>query len=466
MSPTHQTCNPSSQVFSALKYILVGYPGAKIRRAFSETFGYDLPQEHLSKLANFLVWNRLSYRRPRNLPDNNCGLRDARQVSFDLWGGLALASADDDADQQRINAEEFAARLRFLLSVIEASFSYNLNGEIKREIPCNLFTSCMMGDFGIHLDSCGNLEILVAKSAPLPHTTELYVNTYGAWLFGCSLSKYMNILHQGGTKPRRLAYILELITSQLKKGAEGQISSIRLVSPEPIPFSTFLSLTQPMSAPIAKILTFLRSPDHIEKLRKHYKRYDPTVFQYVLDDIPDCFEDCLAGKQGIVHGLIFAQSDIAKLVKAAITKCSDCVEVSDLSALNFLREGNWSSASNYVAMSNETRRVKVSDLRPALENRRRDAHLSIEDLVATRIATGERMACSLRTKDTRECGIAVTESGILLKMLSGLRGDQRRINHIEGVTSKLVGLFPLIAALIAAKCYAQAWRYRLGWRVL
>lgn len=376
-----------------------------------------------------------------------------------------MASADDDADLKRINAKEFTNRLRFLLTVIELGFSDNLHSEIKQVIPKSLFASCNLDDLGFSVLRSSDLSRLISKSAPLPHTKELFVNTFGAWLFGCTLSNYIEMLYRGGMSPRRLVYLVEQVATQLKVGVEGQIQSLGLVSSEPIPFSCFLSLTQSLSAPIAKILTYLRSPDHSERLRKHFKRFDPTVFQYVLDDIPDLFEDCFAGKQGIVHGLIFAQQDIAKLADAAISTNSHYVDVSDLSALRFLQDGDWSTASNYDARKDKILRVKVTDLRPALENRRRDKHLTLEELVSTRMKTGEHLISALRTRDLRECGTAVIESGILSKIVTGLRKDQRRVNHIHGVTSKMVGLLPLVTALIAVRCYALAWRYRMGWRV-
>lgn len=449
----------------ALKELLV-WPGTKtLRLEFSESFGYDLPAAYRSKALNFLVWNQVSYRRPRRLPVDKGSLRQARLISRSMWSGLALATADDDADAGSIGVQQFRQRLHYVFGLIVASFRHFIDKEIAQHLLEQNSSFCQAKKIEIFTKDFEDLRELLSQYAPKPHTVELDVNTFGAIVFGRSLAGYVKLLHAGGTNSRRICHLVHLLEVTLHEGIEGQVRSLSLADGSSLSFRDFLETSQMLAAPIAKILTYLRSPDSFEKVRIHFTRYDPTIFQFILDDLPDYFEDSASGKMGILHALIFAQADLGKKALWAMEEERDSVAMSCDTSMNFLYQGNWSSTLNYVRAGDRQAEVPLGELRCALENCQRDADISFAEVAAKRIDLGRRLAVALDRRDLRECARVLLESNVLRKVISGVWEDQKRVRRIEGVTSKVVKLFPLVTEVLVAKCHLTAWGYRARWRI-
>lgn len=381
-----------------------------------------------------------------------------------MWSGLALATADDDADSGAISVGQFSDRLHYILQVMLLSFNHFL-GDCRQSDGISSTVSCRAQSVDMCSHDMADFRKFVSMHGPKPHTVELDVNTFGAQLFGRSLATFAKLLLAGGTSRRRIQHLVGSIERDLRNGIEGQILSISLIGDQPVHFNEFLKISHLLSAPIARILTFLRSPDCFERVRKHYGRFDPTVFQFVLDDLPDFFEDSAAGKTGIIHALIFAQAHLGETAIGALKNNLNSVELADLAAMNFLYHGDWSSASNYVAAQSKPVSVGMEDLRCALENRWRDTHLPMVKLAEARIAFGRRLSSALQHGDRAECARVLLQSGILQKIAACVDEDQRQVHHVAGLTSRFVAALPLVARLLAARCMVVAWGHRLGWRV-
>jgi hypothetical protein len=448
----------------ALRELLVRRPFRIVHLEFSQTLGYELPVAYRSKMLNFLMWHRVSYRRPKGLPLERRELLQAQLAGALIWSGLALATADDDADSKAISVEQFSDRLHYIFNVMHLSFNHFL-GDCLRGERIHGTVSCEDHGVGMCTHDMADFRQFVSLHGPKPHTVELDVNVFGAQLFGRSLAAFVKLLLAGGTSRRRIQHLVGSIERELRTGIEGQVGSILLVGDQHLHFKEFLKVSHLLSTPIARVLTFLRSPDGFERVRKHYDRFDPTVFQFVLDDLPDFFEDSAVGKIGIIHALIFAQANLGETAIGALKNDQNSVELPDLAAMNFLRHGDWSSASNYAAVKSEQVSVDMEDLRCALENRARDSHLSLANLAEARIAFGRRLSSAMRHGDRAECARVLLQSGILQKIVTCLGEDQRQVHRIAGLTSRFVALLPLVAWLFATRCTVVAWCYRLGWRV-
>jgi hypothetical protein len=411
------------------------------------------------------MWNRASYRRLDILSTDEGNTRELRKISQSLWGGLSLATADDEADSGSIDAQQFRQRLRYVFELIAASFQHFICGGDAERLRMQESQLCQSQDLQMDTRDVDDLRQFVSRHAPRPHTIELDVNTCGAIIFGRSLAAYVKQLQAGGTSSRRIFHLIHLLSVTLYEGIDGQVRSLSLIDGRKLSFGEFLQISQNLALPVAKVLTFLRSPDSYEKVRVHYKRYDPTIFQFVLDDLPDYFEDSAAGKIGILHALILEQAELGSKALAAIEGQRDFVELIGGASMNFLCRGNWSSTVNYVNSGCLPVAVPILELRCALENCRKDADMKLAAIASKRVDLGRRLASALDRRDPEECARVLLQSKVLKKVVSGVWEDQSNVQPVEGVTSKAVSLFPLVTGLLVAKCHLAAWGYSKGWRM-
>jgi hypothetical protein len=459
-------CKLMEQEMTALKELLVRRASTRVRLDFAKTVGYQLPTTYRSKLSNFLLWNRVSYRKPQQLPSGGRELRQARVNSGLMWGALALATADDDADSGRIDAQQFSERLHFIYNTVLLSFnSFHAGASLRCGSEFGSLPMSEQKAVSPWIDET-SFRAFVFRYGPRPHTVELDVNCFGALMFGRSLAEFAKVLALNGSSVRRIELLICLVGRELLYGIEGQESSMSLIGDDFSSFQDFLEASHKLAAPIARILTFLRSPERIGDLKRHYRRFDPTIFQFVLDDMPDFFEDSAVGKIGILHALIFAQADLAKLIESALRREATTVELADSTRLNFLAYGNWSTTENYLPERRKKVNASLADLRRALENREGDTNVSLKKLSEVRMALGRELAYAMRKRDRAECASVLLRSGILRKVVACVREDQKQVPRLVGVTSMSVGLFPLVAKLMATKCAVLAWYHYLRWRMM